>query len=158
LEGIYLLSTPKLAAVPTGMAGTLQQQPQRHQQQMTNGVGNASSSKSSASFTNGNYRQSIDDKTYSSSSHGDQASNASRPTSQGVTSSSSGQSRPNTSGEQMSLTSTITASPSKDLVHQQRPGSAGTDIGGQPAMRHGFAEAYSSEEYLTMLEQVFQFF
>ena len=41
---------------------------------------------------------------------------------------------------------------------QGKPESNATDGTPHPAMRHGFAEAYSSEEYLTMLEQVFVYY
>jgi hypothetical protein len=40
------------------------------------------------------------------------------------------------------------------IVMVSRPASSGTDGIALPTMRHGFGEAYSSEEYLTMLEQV----
>jgi hypothetical protein len=79
-------------------------------------------------------------------SHGE-APSANRPGSQGAISSTSGQSRPSTS-------QAMTNSMSGSVVAQGRPGSNGIDILPSPAMRHGFAEAYSSEEYLTMLEQV----
>jgi hypothetical protein len=80
-------------------------------------------------------------------SHGD--GTASRPVSQGVVSSSSNPSRPTTSQGASSSTATTNGTQG-----QARPGSNGTDVAQPPAMRHGFAEAYSSEEYLTMLEQV----
>jgi hypothetical protein len=82
-------------------------------------------------------------------SHGDES--PSRPTSQGVVSATSSQSRPNTSQGMTSSTSTLP----NGVQGQQRPGSNGTDVASPPTMRHGFAEAYSSEEYLTMLEQVY---
>ena len=74
-----------------------------------------------------------------------------RPLSQGAVSASaiSGHSRPNTSSGGTSGILAMTPT-----TPQMRPGSTGTDVGGAPTMRHGFAEAYSSEEYLTMLEQV----
>jgi hypothetical protein len=40
------------------------------------------------------------------------------------------------------------------MAAQSRPESSGTELAPQPVMRHGFADAYSSEEYLNMLEQV----
>jgi hypothetical protein len=83
-------------------------------------------------------------------SGGAQVGDESRPASQGVGSTTSGQSRPATS-QGMSNHSTT---PSAVASSQGRPGSTGTDVAPTPAMRHGFAEAYSSEEYLTMLEQV----
>lgn len=49
--------------------------------------------------------------------------------------------------------SSAKASPSS-IVMVSRPASSGTDGIALPTMRHGFGEAYSSEEYLTMLEQV----
>ena len=82
-------------------------------------------------------------------SHGE--GTTSRPVSQGVVSASSSPSRPATS--QGTANSTGTANGTQG---QGRPGSNGTDVAPPPAMRHGFAEAYSSEEYLTMLEQVFR--
>jgi hypothetical protein len=131
-----------------GMAGI--QHKKQHRQQTVNGVGNPSSSKPLTQYANGDYRPLSDDNKGPPFSDAD--TSTSRPESQGLTSLSS-QSRPNTSGEQVNSANT-TGSPSKDIIPQQRPGSAGTDIGAPPAMRHGFAEAYSSEEYLTMLEQV----
>jgi hypothetical protein len=52
------------------------------------------------------------------------------------------------------MTNAITA----PVTQQARPSSNGVDVAPPPAMRHRFAEAYSSEEYLTMLEQVFTSF
>lgn len=90
-----------------------------------------------------------DDRT----SHGTTAdASDSRPVSQGVGSTTSGQSRPATS-QGMSTASSTMAAAAASAAHG-RPESSGTDIATPPAMRHGFAEAYSSEEYLTMLEQV----
>jgi len=43
---------------------------------------------------------------------------------------------------------------SSSIVMVSRPESSGNDGIALPAMRHGFGEAYSSEEYLAMLEQV----
>ena len=40
------------------------------------------------------------------------------------------------------------------VVMVSRPESRGNDGSDHHTMRHGFGEAYSSEEYLTMLEQV----
>jgi hypothetical protein len=74
--------------------------------------------------------------------------NSSRPGSQGMQSNTTGTSRPSTGN---ALTNSMTSP-----VLQPRPGSSGVDIAPPPAMRHRFAEAYSSEEYLTMLEQVLQ--
>lgn len=120
---------------------------------MANGVGDSSRQNYStySAYTNGdstrwNGSQYPDDRI--TSQYTDGAS--SRPTSQGVVSTTSGQSRPNTSQGMANSTSTITSG----TQVQQRPGSNGTDVVPPPAMRHGFAEAYSSEEYLTMLEQV----
>lgn len=117
----------------------------RQQPLITNGLGGPSQ------YTNGDYRQTGD-------------SSPTRPVSQGLISSSiSNQSRPNTSGAQSNSTTNTNISnhhhsPSlRPLLgggQPARPGSTGTDVVPQPAMRHGFAEAYSSEEYLTMLEQV----
>ena len=86
-------------------------------------------------------------------SHGDGTGD--RPVSQGVIAagSSSSPSSRSTTG-QGPANSMATAAPS-GTQSQARPGSSGTDVAPPPAMRHGFAEAYSSEEYLTMLEQVF---
>ena len=117
----------------------------RQQPLITNGLGGPSQ------YTNGDYRQTND-------------SSPTRPLSQSlISSSTSNQSRPNTSGAQSNSTTNTNisnhhSSPSlRPLLgggQQPRPGSTGTDVVPQPAMRHGFAEAYSSEEYLTMLEQV----
>lgn len=73
--------------------------------------------------------------------------NGSRPGSQGMQSNTTGTSRPSTGN---ALADSMTSP-----AVQPRPGSSGVDIAPPPAMRHRFAEAYSSEEYLTMLEQVF---
>jgi hypothetical protein len=76
--------------------------------------------------------------------------NESRPASQSAGSATSGgaQSRPTTS---QGMVSTL----SNSLVpNMSRPESSGTELAPQPVMRHGFADAYSSEEYLNMLEQV----
>ena len=88
-------------------------------------------------------------------SHGDSGgpSEDIRPLSQGErsTNNGNGQSRPATSGAiSSSALNPVAITPA---VHG-RPESSGTDGAPQPVMRHGFAEAYSSEEYLTMLEQV----
>lgn len=121
---------------------------------MANGIGDTSRQNYStySAYTNGdstrwNGSHYPDDRITTQYSDG----NASRPTSQGVVSATSSQSRPNTSQGMSSSTSTVTSGNQA----QQRPGSNGTDIAPPPAMRHGFAEAYSSEEYLTMLEQVY---
>jgi hypothetical protein len=121
--------------------------------QMPDGVGDSSRQNYSAfsAYTNGesarwNGTHYPDDRIVS---HGE--GSPSRPTSEGVVSATSSQSRPNTSQGMTSSTSTFTTGGQG----QQRPGSNGTDIAPPPAMRHGFAEAYSSEEYLTMLEQVY---
>jgi hypothetical protein len=74
--------------------------------------------------------------------------NGSRPGSQGMQSNTTGTSRPSTAN---ALTDSMTSP-----AVQPRPGSSGVDMAPPPAMRHRFAEAYSSEEYLTMLEQVLQ--
>jgi hypothetical protein len=68
----------------------------------------------------------------------------SRPVSHGTLSLS----RPNTSSGDVLPVTPPTAT-------NARPASTGTDMAPTPAMRHGFAEEYSSEEYLRMLEQVF---
>lgn len=120
---------------------------------LPNGVGESSRQNYSSfsAYTNGdsshkwNTSQYPDDRI----SHGD--GTVSRPVSQGVVSSSSNPSRPTTS--QGTTNSTTTTNGTQG---QGRPGSNGTDVAQPPAMRHGFAEAYSSEEYLTMLEQVFR--
>ena len=131
----------------------------RQQQLMTNGIGDSSSPTGNVanytSYTNGDHRSHADDNR---AAHAD--ASPTRPTSRGVSSVTSSQGRPSTSGGQTASTSigTNTGSSSMDLVTiQQRPGSNGTELNATPAMRHGFAEAYSSEEYLTMLEQVHRF-
>jgi hypothetical protein len=73
----------------------------------------------------------------------------SRPGSRGTSSGSAGHSRPTTSHEEAARTN-----PTSTAIVATRPESSGIDASVHPAMRHGFAEAYSSEEYLTMLEQV----
>ena len=102
-------------------------------------------------YTNGDSSEYKDNTRISHGTGGDPAE--SRPVSQGVASAtSSGQSRPATSqGTSAAAASSAMAMTSYTLG---RPGSTGTDVASPPAMRHGFAEAYSSEEYLTMLEQV----
>jgi hypothetical protein len=86
-------------------------------------------------------------------SHGATAdASDSRPVSQGVGSAASGQSRPTTSQGMNNALSTMTAAVTP--AAQGGPESSWTDVAPPPTMRHGFAEAYSSEEYLTMLEQV----
>jgi hypothetical protein len=116
------------------------------------GSGNGPSPKrqtSLSAYTNGDDAQhwtfivNPNDRTSSHGTIGD--ATESRPVSQGVISVISGQSRPNT-GQDMT-----TGAASSAIT---RPESSGTDAPPPPAMRHGFAEAYSSEEYLTMLEQV----
>ena len=92
-------------------------------------------------YTNGDSTAYPDDNRIS---HNDAAS--SRPVSQGVSSSGT-QSRPATSQGP-------NAPPTSATSVVGRPGSTETDVASSPTMRHGFAEAYSSEEYLTMLEQV----
>jgi len=79
--------------------------------------------------------------------------NESRPASQGAGSATSGgaQSRPTTS---QGIVSTSSNSLVPNMAAQSRPESSGTELAPQPVMRHGFADAYSSEEYLNMLEQV----
>jgi hypothetical protein len=73
----------------------------------------------------------------------------SRPASRGTSSGSAAHSRPTTSHEE-----TATTNHTSTGIVATRPESSGIDGSVHPAMRHGFAEAYSSEEYLTMLEQV----
>jgi hypothetical protein len=105
-----------------------------------------------SAYTNGDYGQRWtshpDDRI---SSHGARADmSESRPVSQGGGSAGSGgQSRPPTSQAMISTSSAPLVTPILS-----RPESSGTDLAPQPHMRHGFAEAYSSEEYLNMLEQV----
>ena len=119
--------------------------------QMPDGIGDSSRQNYSmfSAYTNGESSRwnGTDDRI---ASHGEES--PSRPTSQGVVSATSSQSRPNTSQGMTSSTSTL----ANGVQGQQRPGSNGTDVAPPPAMRHGFAEAYSSEEYLTMLEQVYR--
>jgi hypothetical protein len=127
---------------------------------LTNGAGPSAKQSSPTAYTNGDYTPRWTSNQYPDDriSHGFGASSGdtstagdstSRPLSQGVGSNNSGgQSRPSTSQGMNSSALAITP-----LV-QGRPGSSGTDSAPHPAMRHGFAEAYSSEEYLTMLEQV----
>jgi hypothetical protein len=50
--------------------------------------------------------------------------------------------------------SSETVNSSSSAIMVSRPESRGNDGIGHPVMRHGFGEAYNSEEYLTMLEQV----
>ena len=126
---------------------------------LTNGTGPLSKQSSPSAYTNGDYAPRWTSNQYPDDriSHGDGGSSGditaagdstSRPLSQGVGSvNSGGQSRPSTSQGMNSSTVNSTAV-------QGRPDSSGTDGAPHPAMRHGFAEAYSSEEYLTMLEQV----
>ena len=78
---------------------------------------------------------------------------ASRPASRGASSSAT-PSRPTTSHDSTGAGLAPTSSSSTGAIVVARPESSGTDGAVHPAMRHGFAEAYSSEEYLTMLEQV----
>jgi hypothetical protein len=73
----------------------------------------------------------------------------SRPASRGTSSGSAAHSRPATSHEDAGTTNQTSTA-----IVATRPESSGLDASVHPAMRHGFAEAYSSEEYLTMLEQV----
>jgi hypothetical protein len=113
-----------------------------------------------SAYTNGDYAGA--GQRWTSSSHPDDRivshgpgtdTNESRPASQGAGSATSGgaQSRPTTSQGMVSTSSL-------PLVHavtaRSRPESSGTELAPQPVMRHGFADAYSSEEYLNMLEQV----
>jgi len=122
--------------------------------QLTNGTASVSRQPRSSfsAYTNGDYGGqrwiTSDDRMVS---HGDGADvNESRPVSQGAGSAASiGQSRPPTSQgvNSASSNSVITAI-------QSRPESSGTELAPQPQMRHGFDIAYSSEEYLNMLEQV----
>ena len=130
---------------------------------LTNGTGPLPKQSSLSAYTNGDYaprwtsNQYPDDRISHGvgASRGDTTSagdSTSRPLSQGVGSTnSSGQSRPSTS--QGMNTSTLTSTALTPAI-QGRPESSGTDVAPNPAMRHGFAETYSSEEYLTMLEQV----
>jgi len=106
---------------------------------------------SPTAYTNGNYvHYQWDSIRYPSDqtlSHQDDSSKGdyipeSRPISQGAVSL---QSRPNSQG--------VTNGPPTPAT-PTRPNSNGTDLAQPPAMRHGFADAYSSEEYLHMLEQV----
>lgn len=129
---------------------------------LTNGTGPLPKPSSPSAYTNGDYAPRWTSNRYPDDriSHGFGASSgdstaddsASRPLSQGVGSTNSGgQSRPSTSqGMNSSTVDSLAISPAV----QGRPESSGTDGLPHPAMRHGFAEAYSSEEYLTMLEQV----
>jgi hypothetical protein len=112
-----------------------------------------------AAYTNGDYTprwtssQFPDDRISHGVSSGDTGdSSSSRPLSQGVESATT--SRPATSQGMNSTTPTSTTASAVTPALPGRPESSGTDVGPHPAMRHGFAEAYSSEEYLTMLEQV----
>ena len=126
--------------------------------QLTNGTAGLSKQPhpSLSAYTNGDYGNHSqrwtsshpDDRT---ASHGVGADTSeSRPASQSAGSATSGaQSRPTTS---QGMASAVSSS----LVPgaQARPESSGTELAPQPQMRHGFADAYSSEEYLNMLEQV----
>lgn len=108
-----------------------------------------------SAYTNGDYGG----QRWTSTSHSDDRitshgagadMNESRPASQGAGSAASGgQSRPTTSQGMVS-----TSSNSVVPAMQSRPESSGTEAAPQPQMRHGFDVAYSSEEYLNMLEQV----
>ena len=127
---------------------------------LTNGTGPLPKQSSPSAYTNGDYaprwtsNQYPDDRISHAvgASSGGTGDSTSRPLSQGMGSTNSGgQSRPSTSqGMNSSTVNSLAITPAV----QGRPESSGTDVAPHPAMRHGFAEAYSSEEYLTMLEQV----
>jgi hypothetical protein len=122
-----------------------------------------SSSSAVATYTNGDYSHPWTASYYPEDRMSQTGSNSgassthlaettlSRPGSRGA-SSSVGHSQPTTSHDTTAGIAIMNLSSNAVVV--ARPESSGNDGPVQPAMRHGFAEAYSSEEYLTMLEQV----
>lgn len=164
--------------MPSGTVAVQHPQPQQQQQQQQqkrhlNGDATAilrllhqqPSTSALATYTNGDYAHQWaashypDDRISQADSNSAPSSThpgeniASRPASRGASSSAT-PSRPTTSHDGAAAGLATASSSSASAIVVARPESSGTDGAAHPAMRHGFAEAYSSEEYLTMLEQV----